>query len=251
MRVVVFASGEVGHSCIKGMFSEENDAVTRGNVSLVVTTAVDSEAAGIKGTVVSGGLDCCTWEDLDVSLLNEVDLILLLWWPHIIKEEIIVKPRRGVINLHPSLLPFNRGKHPYYWAIVDGTPYGVSIHCVTPGIDDGPIIYQKKISIPICMSGGQLYELCKQEIVSLFLRHYQDIIFGNYTHVPQDDEWATFHRGKDLKAHSTIDLDRTYTARDLINIIRGRSFGPGMPSAQFCHDGKKYSIQTVITEEPG
>jgi len=250
MRVIVFASGEVGHSCVRGMLSEENRAVTHNSISLVVTTAVDAEADKIKDTAVLGGLAHFAWENLDISILNEADLILLLWWPHIIKEEIIAKARRGAINLHPSLLPFNRGKHPYYWAIVDGTPFGVSIHCVTPGIDDGHVIYQKEISVPVWMSGGQLYKLCKQEIVALFLSHYQDIVFGNYTPVPQDEELATFHWGRELKKHSKIDLDRTYTARELIDIIRGRSFGPGTSSAKFCYQGKTYSIQTIITEEP-
>jgi methionyl-tRNA formyltransferase len=251
MRVIVFASGEVGHFCVRGMLSEENRAVTHNSISLVVTTAVDAEADKIKDTAVLGGLAYSAWENLDISLLNEADLILLLWWPHIIKEEVIAKARRGAINLHPSLLPYNRGKHPYYWAIVDGTPFGVSIHCVTPGIDDGPVMYQKEIPVPIWMSGGQLYKLAKQNIVALFLDHYSDIVSGNYTTVPQDEKRATFHLGKQLKGHSTIDLDRTYTARELINIIRGRSYGPGMASAQFRHEGKTYSIQTIITEEPG
>lgn len=251
MRVVVFAAGEVGRNCVKGMLSEENESVTCDLVSLVVTTDVDPESQRIKDIVVFRGIRHSSWEDLEASALDGTDLLLLLWWPHIIKKEIIEKSSRGAINLHPSLLPYNRGKHPYYWAIVEGTPFGVSIHCVTPGIDDGPVMYQKEIPVPIWMSGGQLYKLAKQNIVALFLDHYMDIVSGNYTTVPQDEKLATFHLGKQLKGHSTIDLDRTYTARELINIIRGRSYGPGMASAQFRHEGKTYSIQTIITEEPG
>ena len=70
--------------------------------------------------------------------------IFLLWWPKIIKKDLIEIPSSGVINIHPSYLPFCRGKDPNYWALRDDLKFGVSIHKVTPGIDDGPILFRKK-----------------------------------------------------------------------------------------------------------
>src|SRR3989344_6232077 len=46
------------------------------------------------------------------------DVVFLLWWPLIIKQDAIDAARIGWVNLHTSLLPWNRGMHPYYWAIV-------------------------------------------------------------------------------------------------------------------------------------
>ena len=70
-----------------------------------------------------------------------IDYFILLWWPKIISESIINIPKNGVINLHPSYLPFCRGKDPNFWAIVEQTTFGVTIHKVQPGIDDGPIMF--------------------------------------------------------------------------------------------------------------
>ena len=50
---------------------------------------------------------------------KKIDQILLLWWPEIIKEETLSCINQGIINLHPSLLPLSRGKHRYYWSIVE------------------------------------------------------------------------------------------------------------------------------------
>ena len=46
---------------------------------------------------------------------------------------------------------------------------------------------------------------------------------------------------------SEISLDRRYTARDLLNLIRARMFPPH-PTAFFCDDGKRYSVQIAIKE---
>jgi len=49
------------------------------------------------------------------------------------------------INLHPSLLPWNRGAHSNFWSFLEDTPKGVTIHIIDEGIDTGDILLQKKI----------------------------------------------------------------------------------------------------------
>ena len=51
----------------------------------------------------------------------------LLWWPFILKNSLNI-PKNGTINIHPSHLPYFKGKDPNFWAILNSGPYGVSIH---------------------------------------------------------------------------------------------------------------------------
>ena len=44
-----------------------------------------------------------------------------------------------ILNIHPSLLPFGRGKYGYFWSIINSEPFGVTIHLVDEGIDSGKI----------------------------------------------------------------------------------------------------------------
>ena len=74
----------------------------------------------------------------------KVDLVFLTWWPSIMKERTIQSAKVGFVNLHPSLLPYGRGKHAYFYSIVDDEPFGVTIHLIDSGIDTGPILFQKK-----------------------------------------------------------------------------------------------------------
>ena len=82
--------------------------------------------------------------------------LLLLWWPHILKE-ISIKEFEYIINIHPSMLPFGKGKYGYFWSIVNKEPFGASIHLVDRGIDTGNILAQKIIKPDPRDTGGGLY----------------------------------------------------------------------------------------------
>ena len=62
------------------------------------------------------------WKPLKLEqvLFQENNYILgfLLWWPTILDKEIINKFNTGVVNFHPSYLPFGRGKDPYFWSML-------------------------------------------------------------------------------------------------------------------------------------
>lgn len=79
---------------------------------------------------------------------KRVDLILLAGFMRILGPEFVRQWRWKILNIHPSLLPKFPGAH----AIRDAfeakeKETGVTIHFVDEGIDSGPIILQKKISI--------------------------------------------------------------------------------------------------------
>lgn len=77
----------------------------------------------------------------------KVDLAVSIFHDKIIKEDFISRCGK-IINLHNSPLPHYRGVSPINWALKDRrTEHGVTIHEITPGIDDGPIISQLKYSI--------------------------------------------------------------------------------------------------------
>lgn len=76
-----------------------------------------------------------------------VDLAVSVFYDKIIKQWFIEKCKR-IINLHNGPLPRYRGVSPINWALKNGEhEHGVTIHEITPGIDDGPIISQVNYSI--------------------------------------------------------------------------------------------------------
>ena len=79
----------------------------------------------------------------------EPDLIVSAFFDQILQAEIIATPKIGVINVHPGLLPQNRGPFPSFWALHDGeTSSGASIHWITDTtIDTGALIARRNIPI--------------------------------------------------------------------------------------------------------
>jgi methionyl-tRNA formyltransferase len=77
----------------------------------------------------------------------QVDLVISIFYDRIIKDWFISKCPR-ILNLHNGPLPKYRGVSPINWALKNGEQeHGVTIHEITPGIDDGPIVAQVKYSI--------------------------------------------------------------------------------------------------------
>lgn len=175
----------------------------------------------------------------------DLDLGILAWWPFILRPEVLQTTRLGFLNLHPSLLPHGRGKDPNFWALVDGTPFGVTLHFVDEGVDTGPIAFQRELSISWEDTGATLYERARTAIVELFRENLPRILAGDIPAWPQDADRATFHRRRDLEPRSQIDLDATYTARELLNLLRARTFEP-FPAVRFTEGGEAYEVRVSI-----
>ena len=65
---------------------------------------------------------------------------------YIITQNIIEYMGGRVINMHISLLPWNRGFSPNIWSFIDDTPKGVTIHKVDASLETVDIIFQKELS---------------------------------------------------------------------------------------------------------
>jgi len=177
-----------------------------------------------------------------------LDLILLAWWPYIIKESLIQIPRLGCLNFHPSYLPYNRGKHYNFWSIIEDTPFGVTLHFVNKGIDTGDIAYQSLIEKSWEDSGETLYVKAQKEMVRLFKEKFSEIKNGQIPRRPQDLSKGYFHTASELDPASEIILEKTYKARELLNLIRARTFKPH-PGAWFVDQGIKYEVRIEITRQ--
>jgi methionyl-tRNA formyltransferase len=75
------------------------------------------------------------------------DLVFSCFYDRIVAGDFIRRCGR-ILNLHNGPLPRYRGVSPINWALKNGErSHGVTIHEMTPGIDDGPIVAQATYSI--------------------------------------------------------------------------------------------------------
>lgn len=87
------------------------------------------------------------------------DLFLCYLWDRILPQKLF-EAFTAVLNYHPSILPRHRGADPTFWTIWSGDEVtGVSIIQLDAGIDTGPILAQRTVSVPAGAHAGELSDL--------------------------------------------------------------------------------------------
>lgn len=187
---------------------------------------------------------------LDRLKALQPDMALSVLFGHILRPPFIDLFSRGCLNLHPSLLPYNRGAFPNVWSIVDRTPAGVTLHYIDHGIDTGDIIAQRQLEVSPIDTGKSLYEKLEQSAFELFCEQWPLVKAGQSQRLTQVHHAGTVHRVKDVDGIDEIDLDRQYRAGDLIDILRARTFPP-YPGAYFRIDGRKVRLSLSLEYDIG
>jgi len=85
-----------------------------------------------------------------LSVLDEVrpDIICLAGYMRLLSGEFIRRHAGHILNIHPSLLPLFPGLHTHHRAIDAGMKIaGCTVHFVTEGMDEGPIIAQAAVPV--------------------------------------------------------------------------------------------------------
>ena len=104
--------------------------------------------------------------------------IITAWWGFILPTRILKLSNKKTINLHPSFLPFGRGKYSNIWSILNNEPYGSTLCSLGNGIDNGGIYVQKKIKYDLSHTAEDLYKISVEKLINLFKLHYKSILSG-------------------------------------------------------------------------
>ena len=82
------------------------------------------------------------------DLVKNYDLdIGVIAGARILKDNVISQFKIGILNMHPGLLPQNRGLDNLKWAILKDFKQGVSCHLISKEIDKGKLIIKKKLEV--------------------------------------------------------------------------------------------------------
>jgi methionyl-tRNA formyltransferase len=142
-------------------------------------------------------------ETIKVLTVYRPDIICVACFSKRIPRDILDIPRLGCLNVHPSLLPANRGPEPLFWSFRDGSKLtGVTIHLMDERLDSGAIVAQEAIEIPDGISYSQLEErsdvlggkLLAQSVWDIYngvaVLHKQDEAKSSYHAFPRDDDFV-------------------------------------------------------------
>jgi methionyl-tRNA formyltransferase len=169
------------------------------------------------------------------------DLGIMAYVLQFVPQEFANIPRHGTIQFHPSLLPRYRGPSSINWPIIRGdTASGLTIFRPTDGLDEGPVILQKEISIGPDDTLGSVYfdRLFPMGIAAL--QEAADLVVNHGAEArPQDESQASYEgwcRDEEARLNWHNHVDMVY------NLIRGCDPAPG---AWTTFDGKKLRVHAA------
>jgi methionyl-tRNA formyltransferase len=201
----------------------------------------------VKELALSRGLEVVQPEALkDSSVVAHIaslkpDLIVVAAYGRIIPPEVLSMPEFGCINVHPSLLPCYRGSSPIATAILQGDEVsGVTIMLLDKGMDTGPILAQKSVSISGEDTTGSLTVRLAQFGAQLLVETLPQWFEGKITPQPQDENRASYTK---IISKEDGELDWHLTALELWR--RVRAFDP-WPGCYTWWKGKRLKVNETI-----
>jgi len=194
-------------------------------------------------------------EPAGIEMLKSLDLdyIIGVHFPYIVPGEVLEVPRHGVLNLHPALLPYNRGWHTPNWAILDGTPIGATLHFMDSGVDTGDIVAQTELEIRPEDTAHTLYARLLELEVKLFREAWPLLASGKPPRRVQSRDEGTNHVRAALAADSIrrLDLETTAPVKEVLRTLRALTTNNVGEAAYFELEGRRYRVQITITPEDG
>jgi methionyl-tRNA formyltransferase len=123
------------------------------------------------------------------------DLGVLADYGQIVPRELLDLPGRGILNVHPSLLPRHRGAAPIQAAIAEGDDRtGVTIIRMDEGVDTGPIVAATDWPLVGTEGAPDVEAFAAREAVALLAGTLDRWLTGTATATPQDASHATTTR---------------------------------------------------------
>jgi methionyl-tRNA formyltransferase len=250
MKIICLANNWTGWQVVKGL-KERGEQI----VGLVVHPEGKArfrdeilEAAGLGDGQVFDGSRLRDPAVLEQIAALEPDLGLSLFFAYIMRPEFLEIFPREVINLHPGYLPYNRGVYANVFSILDDAPAGVTLHYVDQGVDTGDIIARLPVLVEPDDTGKTLYRRLEKACLELFWETWPQVSSGTNPRTPQDPAEGSAHSFGDIEGLDLIDLDKAYTGRELINLLRARTFPP-YRGAYFLHKGQKVYLRLELEKE--
>jgi len=228
MRVAIIGQEEFGEAVLEAF-------IDRGDIVAGVFTAPEKEGedpdplrlAAQKRNIPVFQMPRLTDTSAEEAMKSlDVDIAIMAYVLQFAPQSFVNIPRFGTIQYHPSLLPKYRGPSSISWAIICGeTETGLTIFRPTDGMDEGPIILQKKIPILPDDTLGSLYQNKLFPLgVKALLEAADLVVSGQHVEIPQDESKANYE-GWLRSAESKINWNKHVNL--IYNLIRGCDPAPG------------------------
>ncbi len=168
-------------------------------LSLVITTDKMSNDS-VPAFCIKNKIEWISSTKIDNNLINKIRNVnakfaVLADFGLILPQEFLNLFPKGILNIHPSLLPQYRGPTPVQTAILNGDKItGVSLIKLDNQVDHGPIVSQKEVPIRENDTSASLYLKLFKTGAELLKKDAEKYLNDDIKTTLQDDRRATFSK---------------------------------------------------------
>ncbi|MBO0794575.1 MAG: hypothetical protein J2P36_26985 [Ktedonobacteraceae bacterium] len=195
-------------------------------------------------------------DTLAVLSAYRTDVICVACFPRRIPRAILDLPRLGSLNVHPGLLPANRGPLPLFWTLRLGERQaGVTIHLLTDKLDSGDVVAQETVALDDGMSYEELEARCARRGAALLARSVWDLHEGRARRTAQDEAASSYYPAPGEQ--DFVVPAQEWDARRVYNFVRGlRNWGQPLTllsggETLRVSDATSYSLDFASEEDRG
>lgn len=221
-RILFFGYSEVGYVCLS-LLLERGDNV----VALIThednphekiwfkTPAMVARGAGIP-VFSPDSVNTPEWREKIAALVP--DLIISVYYRHMIGTRILALPPLGAWNVHGSLLPRYRGRAPINWAVLHGeSRTGMTLHRMVKSADAGAVVDQEGVEIGPRDTAEQAFRKVLPCARTVLARQIDALLAGTAKETPQDEAQANYFGGRKPEDGR---INWTQTSKQIFNLIR-------------------------------
>ncbi len=202
----------------------------------------------VKVWAQSRGIEILQPKKLDTDFISNLstknfDLFIIASYGKIIPQAILDLPRFQTLNVHPSLLSKLRGPAPIQGTILQENEAGVTIMRIDAEMDHGPILMQKKVTVPgewppyehdletlLAHAGGELLA----EVIPKWIQNEIQEVEQNH----QEATYVSMVKKSDAEIIMTDDAE--------LNLRKVRAYSNWPKAFTIIKDGEK-NIRVLIT----
>lgn len=224
MRFGFVTCVQLGLACMEEIYA------AGGELDLAITLT-DDRAVKKSGRVYID--DFCAQHNIDLVKIRhindeesiaaikerEIDWLFIIGWSQIAGQNVLDAPKRGVLGIHPTLLPVGRGRAPIPWAIIKGLEQtGVSLFKLDAGVDTGEILAQEILPLADDETATTLYKRVNEAHKTIIRNLWPQLAADTITLQKQDESKATIWEGR-TPEDGRITYDMTVAEVD--RLVRG------------------------------
>ena len=174
------------------------------------------------------------------------DLILVLGWSQLLKNEIIKIPKIGVFGSHPTLLPKYRGRAPIPWTIIKRLKKsGLTFFWIDDGVDNGDILDQNEFLISENEDATSLMKKITELGKKMLKENLKNIQNGVIARKKQNE--LDFIENWPKRTPEDGKIDWSKSAKEIHQLIKATTHP--YPGAYTIYKNRKIKIWKAVLEE--